>query len=344
MLMTLTYGGLVRYEAACRALAEASSVDEVKDFHDKALAIQAYARQAENSELEADAARIKWRAKERLGELLDEDEPNKGQLLNGRDFGGYTKVLPKDDAPTLSEMGITKRLSSESKQVAKIDDVELEKALAASDPDKEMRALLSKQRRQEKHQRIATSARLVEAPIGPFPLIYADPPWRFATYSEKGLEKAPDKHYPTLSDQEICDFRVGEKLVSEITTDDAALLMWCTSSNVHRALEVLSVWGFEFKSSAVWVKLTRDGEIWPSTGLVFRNCHELLLYGTKGNMPGPQWQPNSVFMCQRGEHSAKPVEAREAIERMYPDFDKQTRLELFCRESLDGWSTHGFEC
>jgi N6-adenosine-specific RNA methylase IME4 len=334
MLTTLTYGGLVRYEAACRALAEASSVDEVKDFHDKALAIQAYARQAENSELEADAARIKWRAKERLGELLGPIIPHQG----GRPINGSERE------PLLSELGISKKLSSEAQHVAAIDNLVIEGALAASDPDKEMRALLSKQRRQEKHQNIVTAARLIEAPLGPFPLVYADPPWRFATYSEKGLEKAPDKHYPTLSDEEICNFRVGEKLVSEITTDDAALLMWCTSSNVHRALDVLSVWGFEFKSSAVWVKLTRDGEIWPSTGLVFRNCHELFLYGTKGNMPGPQWQPNSVFMCQRREHSAKPIEVREAIERMYPDFDRQIRLELFCRESLDGWSTHGFEC
>jgi hypothetical protein len=37
---------------------------------------------------------------------------------------------------------------------------------------------------------------------GPFPLIYADPPWEFEIYSEKGAERTPGQHYPTLSDED----------------------------------------------------------------------------------------------------------------------------------------------
>jgi N6-adenosine-specific RNA methylase IME4 len=126
-------------------------------------------------------------------------------------------------------------------------------------------------------------------PLGPFPLIYADPPWRFAIYSEKGLERTPDQHYETLTDEQIMTFTIGDKSISETAHRDAALLMWCTSSNLHRALAVMEAWGFEFKTSAVWDKMV------PGLGLVFRNQHELLLYGTRGKMPGPQYQPVSVF-------------------------------------------------
>jgi hypothetical protein len=40
------------------------------------------------------------------------------------------------------------------------------------------------------------------------PLIYADPPWKFDVYSENGLERTADQHYPTLTDDKIINFRV----------------------------------------------------------------------------------------------------------------------------------------
>jgi N6-adenosine-specific RNA methylase IME4 len=104
-----------------------------------------------------------------------------------------------------------------------------------------------------------------------------------------------------------------------------------------RAGAVMERWGFEFKASAVWIK-NREGQ-----ALVFWNRHEILLYGTRGNMPGPQYQPESVFEYPRGIHSAKPPEIRAEIERMYPDFDARTRLELFARDAAPGWTARGFE-
>jgi hypothetical protein len=49
------------YDKACRALANAKSVDEVKDIRSKATAMAEYARQAKNCELEADAREIRMR-------------------------------------------------------------------------------------------------------------------------------------------------------------------------------------------------------------------------------------------------------------------------------------------
>jgi N6-adenosine-specific RNA methylase IME4 len=193
--------------------------------------------------------------------------------------------------------------------------------------------------REQKHSQIAAQAKEngSEKTIGPFPLIYADPPWKFATYSAKGLERAPDQHYPTLTDAQIIDFKIDGKTVAKLAHKHAALLMWCTSSNVKRAVEVMESWGFTYKTHAVWVK-DKAG-----LGLVFRNQHEVLLYGTRGKMPGPQYQPRSVFTFPRGKHSAKPPEIRKEIEKMYPDFDESTRLELFARDQIKGWTCRGLE-
>ena len=79
--MTMT-GQLTRYDAACRAVAEAHRIDEVKDIRDKAVALAVYAKQAKDGELIAHATAIRKRAERRLGELM-EDDRKAGKLAKG---------------------------------------------------------------------------------------------------------------------------------------------------------------------------------------------------------------------------------------------------------------------
>ena len=194
--------------------------------------------------------------------------------------------------------------------------------------------------RKAKHKTIsaAAAAAKIDAPIGPFPLIYADPPWRYKTFTESGQYRAPEHHYETFTDEEIQNFKIGDKLVREIVHKDAALLLWCTSSG-HRSRSE----GDE--SVGLRVHGQRGmGQRSNGTGLVFRNFHEVLLYGTSnnGNMPGPQYQPPSVFHYPRSEHSAKPPEIRAEIEKMFPDFGVSQRLELFANATeIPGWTVYG---
>ena len=121
---------------------------------------------------------------------------------------------------------------------------------------------------------------------------------------------------------------------------NAALFLWCTSSNVHHALHVMEAWDFEFKASAAWVKMSDAGHLQLGTGFVFRNAHEILLYGTRGNMPAPQYQPQSVLIYPRKRRGEKPEQIRKLIERMYPELVDEQKLgaSYFRADRIKGWT------
>ncbi len=117
-----------KYDIACRALAEVRSVDEVKELHDKAEAMRAYARQAKNKELETDAAEIRIRAERRLGEMIAAQKATV-ELDRGSLVGGATREPPRDTRPTLADAGIDKKLSSRAQKLAAVPDRDFEAML-----------------------------------------------------------------------------------------------------------------------------------------------------------------------------------------------------------------------
>jgi hypothetical protein len=102
---------LALYDAACASLAAARSVDEVKEIRDQSIAMMAYARQAKNRALEADAFEIRVRAERRLGEMIVAQREIVGMATGGtRTDLGFSKN-PRSSPPTLADVGIDKNLA-----------------------------------------------------------------------------------------------------------------------------------------------------------------------------------------------------------------------------------------
>lgn len=130
---------LVKYDKAKHALAEAKNFDEVKDIRDKAEAMRAYAKQANDSELVNMASEIKVRAERKLGEMLADADLNKGGRPPEINRSITTTSLSDDNwpepptvktpAPTLSEIGITKDQSSRFQKIAAIPQEHFETAV-----------------------------------------------------------------------------------------------------------------------------------------------------------------------------------------------------------------------
>jgi hypothetical protein len=78
-------------------------------------------------------------------------------------------------------------------------------------------------------------------------------------------------------------------------------------------------------------------------GYYFRNQHEILMVGTRGNLPPPlpENRPPSVYREKKSpEHSRKPDYYYDMIDRMYPGIRK---IELFNRGGLNRplWTAWG---
>ncbi len=123
-LVDTSSGTLSRYEALCCALAEAKSVDDIKEYLNEAEAIRAYARQAKNRQLEADAAEIRFRAERRIGELIAAQRDS-GMLPEGRPKNGLNEN-PFSKPITLDEIGIDKNLADRARKSAAVSADEFE--------------------------------------------------------------------------------------------------------------------------------------------------------------------------------------------------------------------------
>lgn len=132
---------LIKFEAAKRALAEARTIDEVKQIRDKAEALRLYVKQQGDSlEMQNDIAEIKLRAERRAGELLAEMEKAKGNAgtMAGRDSsGGFILKPPEGDAPTLADLGISKSQSHRWQIEASLPEEIFEQYVAETKSDQE---------------------------------------------------------------------------------------------------------------------------------------------------------------------------------------------------------------
>lgn len=166
-------------------------------------------------------------------------------------------------------------------------------------------------------------------PEGVYDLIYADPPWQYEHPISDS--RAIENQYPTMTTDEICALPVGDR-----AADDCVLLLWATNPKLPDALRVIEAWGFTYRTNFVWVK-DKIG-----MGYYARQRHELLLVAVRGTpgTPDPSARPDSVIEAPRGAHSAKPHRVYAMIERMYPH---ARRLELFARNTRDGWAGWGAE-
>ena len=174
-------------------------------------------------------------------------------------------------------------------------------------------------------------------------VIYADPAWTFTTRSDKGKDRSPEQHYDCMTLDDIKALPVRD-----LAAKNCVLLIWVIDTHLPMALEVIEAWGFKYKTKAFnWVKTNKDGS--PFTGMGFWtranpedclmaiNVQEDVLLATIGQPKREAKDVRRLVLSPRREHSRKPDEIRDEIERLVPG----PYVELFARHTKDGWDSWG---
>ena len=272
---------------------------------------------------------------------------NKGNKLENPDSGFSS--LPSFVVDVVSKTGTKRTSIFESIQIANdiapaVKDIIRDTDLADRKTDLLSISRLSPDHQMQVAQKILSGVNTVsearrqvlvetappppQMPSNKYRVIYADPPWSYGNTQPDYFTEQRD-HYMTMPLPDICNMPI--KALAE---DNAVLFMWVTSPMLEESFQVVSAWGFKYKSSFVWDKILHNMGHYNSVR------HEMLLVCTRGScQPDIRKLFDSVYSEERTQHSKKPEHFRSVIDTIYPN---GRRIELFARNvTARGWDVYG---
>ena len=169
-----------------------------------------------------------------------------------------------------------------------------------------------------------------------YSIIYADPPWAYDNPKDND-PKMGGITYDTMDVEALKQFPVAP-----LADKDCMLFMWATMPKLREALEVIEAWGFRYTTCAFcWVKQNPNNDgIYSGLGHWTNGNAELCLLAKRGRPKRQAKNVKQIVVAHRGRHSAKPAEVRDRIVALMGDLP---RIELFARQTADGWDAFGNE-
>lgn len=180
----------------------------------------------------------------------------------------------------------------------------------------------------------------VEHPIyDKYSIIYADPPWQYNAWTGSRKNGTADSHYDVMSPEAIKALDVNG-----LADKNAVLFLWATAPTLPQAIELMSVWGFVYKTVAfTWIKRNKRATdtFFFGLGHYTRANAEFCLLGVKGQpLERKSRKVFSIVDTPIKGHSEKPAVVRERIVQLFGDLP---RIELFARIKPDNWDAWGNE-
>lgn len=180
-----------------------------------------------------------------------------------------------------------------------------------------------------------------DLPKNHFGAIYADPPWSFEAWSNKGNGRSAESHYDTMKIEDISSLPVAS-----LAAENCALFIWVCWPTLADALSLISAWGFTYKTCAFsWTKANaaqlemfrEDADVQVGMGYWTRANSEVCLLATRGKPERLNKDVRQGIIEPRRQHSRKPDCCYDRIERLVAG----PYLEMFARTTRPSWSSFG---
>jgi N6-adenosine-specific RNA methylase IME4 len=170
-----------------------------------------------------------------------------------------------------------------------------------------------------------------------------DPSWPWSNYTAALNPRQPEAKYKTMPLNQIAALPVKSLL-----RPGGVAWVWFTFPCIFHAVNIVHhAWGLRIQTGGGWGKRTKTGKLAMGTGHVIRGALEGFIIAQNGTGAGirARSQRNLIetFGDQevgglRREHSRKPDEVYELIERLTPGW---RRADVFSRYNRPGWDAFG---
>lgn len=288
-----------------------------------------------------DRTRLALKQGDIIGKQAKEQQGNRTDILMNSSKSQREFKRTKEPINTRKKIAKVAKVAEDTVTKVKYIEKKADKAQkrALSEQKFSINKVYNELKKADKRKKIAESFKEPKLPKTKkkYNIIYADPPWSFKHYSDKGKGRAPDNYYKC---QNLKDIK--ELPVEDLAADNCILFMWVTFPFLEKSFEVLKSWGFKYKTIGfTWVKRNKKANSWFwGMGYWTRSNAEICIIATKGTITRQSSSVHQIIDTPIEEHSKKPDITRDKIIELVGDIP---RIELFARKKTKGWEVYGDE-
>jgi N6-adenosine-specific RNA methylase IME4 len=162
-------------------------------------------------------------------------------------------------------------------------------------------------------------------PAGKYQVIVIDPPWQYDNRQNDPTHRAASP-YQMMSIDDI-------KKLPIPAADDSILWLWTTNTFLPDAFQILTTWGFTYRTCLTW------GKDFIGLGDWLAGQTEHCLLATKGNYRVSRLNESTLLTAPKTHHSEKPDKFYEMVINLCPG----TRIDMFARKDHNGFTAWGAE-